>query len=129
MPKKTPLTFEQAMRKAESYVGHKEKVLWLLERATSKAEQHYESLLAPWESFQIFLRLIRSSWLAGKYCAPAGPILMAVAAVIYFVDPFDLIPDAIPLLGFVDDASVITFVARTHMRVISSFRKWEVSSR
>jgi uncharacterized membrane protein YkvA (DUF1232 family) len=128
MPRKTPLTLEQAMRKAESYVGHKEKLLWLLEKATRKADQHYESLLAPWESFQILLRLIRS-WLAGKYCAPAGPILMAVAAVIYFVSPFDLIPDAIPVLGFVDDASVITFVARTHMGVISSFRKWEISFR
>ncbi len=128
MPKKTPLTFQQAMRKAESYVGHKGRLLWLLEKATRKADQHYESLLEPWESFQILLRLIRS-WLAGKYCAPATSILMAVAAVIYFVSPFDLIPDTIPVLGFVDDASVITLVARANIAVISSFRNWEVSFR
>src|SRR5713226_6123991 len=126
MPKKTPLTFEQAMRKAELYVGHKGRLLWLVEKATNKAEQHYESLLALWESFQILLRLIRS-WLAAKYCAPAASILMAVAAVIYFVSPFDLIPDAVPVLGLIDDESVIALVARANIEVISKFRKWEIS--
>jgi uncharacterized membrane protein YkvA (DUF1232 family) len=126
MPKK-PLTFEQAMRKAELlYVGDKGRMLWLIEKATNKAERHYESLLAAWESLQILLRLIRSC-LAGKYCASAASILMAVAAVIYFVSPFDLIPDAVPVLGLIDDASVIAFVARANIGVISRFRKWEVS--
>jgi hypothetical protein len=54
---------------------------------------------------------------------------MAVAAVIYFVSPFDLIPDAVPVLGLIDDASVIASVARANIAVISSFRKWEVSFR
>src|SRR6266568_5060473 len=120
MKKKTPLTFEQAKSKAESYVGHKEELLWLLEKATRKAERCYEFLLAPWESLQILLRLLRAQ-LANKFCAPAGSILMAAAAVIYFVSPFDLIPDSIPVLGLIDDASV----ARANLTLISNFRKWE----
>ena len=47
----------------------------------------------------------------GKFCAPADAILMAIAAVFYFVGPFDLIPDSIPVLGLIDDTSVITSVA------------------
>ncbi len=127
MKKKSPLTFEQATIRAESYVGHKEELLWLVEKATRKADRCYEFLLAPWESLQIFLRLLRAR-LAGKFCAPADSILMVVAAVIYFVSTFDLVPDSIPVLGLIDDASVITWVARTNLTLISNFRKWEILS-
>ena len=128
MQTKTPLTFERAMTRAESYVGHKGKLPWLLDKTTRKAEQHYESLLASWESFQVFIRLIRC-WLANTYAVPVESILMAVGAVIYFVSSFDLIPDAIPVLGLVDDVWVINSVARANLRMISSFRNWEVSFR
>ena len=84
MPTKTALTFERAMTRAESYVGHKEKLPWLLDKATYKAEQQYQSLLGSWESFQVFIRLIRH-WLADTYAAPVQAILLAVGAVIYFV--------------------------------------------
>jgi uncharacterized membrane protein YkvA (DUF1232 family) len=125
MEKKSVLTFERATRKAESYVRRKGKLLRLLENATRKSQQCYEFLLAPWESWQIFLRLLRAH-LVGKFCAPADSILMVVAAVIYFVSPFDLIPDSIPVLGLIDDASVITCVARANLTLISNFRKWEI---
>jgi uncharacterized membrane protein YkvA (DUF1232 family) len=128
MPTKRAPTFERAMTRAESYTRHKEKLPWLLDKATRKAEQHYLSLLASWESLQILIRLIRC-WLAGTYSVPVQSILMTVGAVIYFVSPFDAIPDAVPVLGLVDDVWVITSVARANLRVISSFRNWEVSIR
>jgi uncharacterized membrane protein YkvA (DUF1232 family) len=121
----TPLTFEQATIRAESYVGHEEKLRCLLEEATRKSEECYEFLLATWESLQIFIRLLRAQ-LAGKFHAPADSILMLVAAVIYFVSPFDLIPDSIPVLGLIDDAAVITYVAKANLSLISSFRTWEI---
>jgi hypothetical protein len=65
----TPLTFEQAAIRAESYVGHEEKLRCLLEKATRKSEKWYEFLVAPWERLQIFLRLLRAQ-LAGKFRAP-----------------------------------------------------------
>src|SRR5713101_6491417 len=125
MNEKAILTLEQAKIEAKPYAGHKEKLLSLLEKAARKSEKCYEFLLAPWESLQIFFRLLRAQ-LAGKFCAPADSILMVVAAVIYFVSPFDLIPDSIPVLGLIDDASVITCVARANLTLISNFRKWEI---
>jgi uncharacterized membrane protein YkvA (DUF1232 family) len=121
----TPLTFEQAKITAESYVGDDEKLLCLVEKATRKSEKCYEFLLAPWESLQIFLRLLRAQ-LAGKFRAPADSILMIIAAVIYFVSPFDLIPDSVPVLGLIDDAALITCVAKANLNLISSFRRWEI---
>ena len=125
MEKKTPFTFELAMLKAESYVGRKEKLVRLSEIANRKSERYYEFLLAPWESLQTFLRMIRA-WVAGKYCTPAESILMIVAALLYFVSPFDLIPDGIPVFGLMDDAAVISLVARSNLTAVSNFRKWEI---
>lgn len=75
-----------------------------------KAEDHYVSLLAPWESLQVFIRLIRC-WLGNTYAVPVQSILMVVGAVIYFVSSFYLIPDAVPVLGLVDDVWVIASAA------------------
>jgi uncharacterized membrane protein YkvA (DUF1232 family) len=52
---------------------------------------------------------------AGYYCAldPATPMRvrgMLLAAIAYFILPFDLIPDIIAGLGFADDAALITAV-------------------
>jgi uncharacterized membrane protein YkvA (DUF1232 family) len=113
------------MLKAEAYVGRKEKLRRLIDIASSKSERYYDSLLAPWESLQIFFRMIHA-WVVGRYCAPADSILMVVAATIYFLRPFDLVPDAIPVFGLTDDAVVIACVARANVTAISNFRKWEI---
>jgi uncharacterized membrane protein YkvA (DUF1232 family) len=48
-----------------------------------------------------------------------------VTALNYLVDPFDLIPDMTPLLGFVDDATVIGFVADKTRQTLDEFMIWE----
>jgi uncharacterized membrane protein YkvA (DUF1232 family) len=126
MKRRPPLTLEQAAIKAELYVRHKEKLLWLLEKATRKSARYYEFLLAPWESLQIFLRLIRAH-VAGEFCVAHGSLLMLVGSVLYLVSPFDLIPDSIPVFGLLDDATVLTFVAKSNLTLISNFREWETS--
>ncbi|MCU1243951.1 MAG: hypothetical protein JWO71_4677 [Candidatus Acidoferrum typicum] len=125
MKEKIPITFDQATLKAASYIRRKEKLLRLLEIATGKSQRYYESLLASWESLQIFLRMIRA-WVSGKYCAPADTVLVIVAAIIYFLNPFDLIPDSVPVFGLVDDAAVIGCVATAKLKAINNFRKWEI---
>lgn len=47
--------------------------------------------------------------------------------MIYFVEPFDLIPNGVPVFGLLDDVSVITFVVRWNLKEISKFRNWECS--
>ncbi len=38
---------------------------------------------------------------------PLGTIIASVSALAYFVSPIDLIPDVLPVAGYLDDAAVI----------------------
>lgn len=119
-------SLEEAKKKAEELVQSDEKVSGLIAEARDKAKRNYEFLLGPWESLQILMRMIRA-WVSGRYSVPLPTILAGVAALIYFVDPFDLVPDSVPVFGFLDDAAVIAAVVRLNLGEISRFRRWEVS--
>jgi uncharacterized membrane protein YkvA (DUF1232 family) len=125
MKKSGALTFEQAQAEARSYVQDENSLAKLVDEAALKAKHYYESLEVCWQSLQTLLRLIRAQ-LVGKYNVPAATLTMAIAALIYFVSPFDLIPDSVPVLGYVDDAAVIAFVMKTNLTAINNFRTWEV---
>ena len=47
-------------------------------------------------------------WANGSYKKiPFATIAMIVFAIIYFLNPMDVVPDPLPVVGYVDDASVI----------------------
>jgi uncharacterized membrane protein YkvA (DUF1232 family) len=52
-------------------------------------------------------------------------LLWIVAALNYLIDPFDLIPDKTPFLGFIDDAAVVEFVADRTRQTLDDFMTWE----
>ncbi|MCW5693603.1 MAG: DUF1232 domain-containing protein [Pseudolabrys sp.] len=64
--------------------------------------------------------------LAAYYCAfdRATPVQVKgtlVAAIAYFVLPFDVVPDMLPVLGFTDDAAVLM----TALKLVSSHMRPE----
>jgi uncharacterized membrane protein YkvA (DUF1232 family) len=55
--------------------------------------------------------------LAAYFCAfdrdtPRRVQLILIAALAYFILPFDLIPDMLPVIGFTDDAAVLATAIR-----------------
>jgi uncharacterized membrane protein YkvA (DUF1232 family) len=48
--------------------------------------------------------------------------------VAYLIDPFDLIPDEIPFLGFLDDATVVAFAATRTRGALDDFMVWETTA-
>ncbi|MBL7834088.1 MAG: DUF1232 domain-containing protein [Cyclobacteriaceae bacterium] len=51
--------------------------------------------------------------------------MIVLAAIIYFLNPIDLIPDFIPVLGLTDDFSVLLWVYNTVTHEIDKFLTWE----
>lgn len=60
------------------------------------------------------LRLIRR--LAGDNTLPGGVRVRLALLMVYLAIPFDVIPDFIPVLGYADDAIIITAVLRSVVR-------------
>lgn len=48
-----------------------------------------------------------------------------IGAIMYFVMPVDAIPDWIAVLGFTDDAAVITFTLKQVKGDIEKFLEWK----
>ena len=58
---------------------------------------------------------------------PVGATIIAVAAVLYFVTPFDLIPDMIPMMGFADDIGVAALSIRLIHEDLMQFKAWQTA--
>lgn len=57
---------------------------------------------------------------------PFGTILSIVAALLYVLSPVDLIPDALPVIGYIDDVAVVMLVLRFGVdKDLNKFRKWK----
>ncbi len=59
---------------------------------------------------------------------PLGTMIAVVSALAYFVSPIDLIPDAIPGVGHIDDATVIAVCWELVESDVKEFQKWRAET-
>jgi uncharacterized membrane protein YkvA (DUF1232 family) len=77
------------------------------------------------EALETAIRLVRA-YARGSYRQiPYRSLLALTAGLLYFVSPFDAIPDFLVMIGFIDDLAVLTLVLRQIEHDLSSFRAWE----
>jgi uncharacterized membrane protein YkvA (DUF1232 family) len=55
---------------------------------------------------------------------PTRVIVAAVAALAYVISPVDAVPDFIPVVGLLDDASVIAFVVSQIHHELNAYTVW-----
>lgn len=62
----------------------------------------------------------------GEYKSiPYSSLVIVAIAFIYAVSPIDLLPDAIPLAGFIDDACILKVVIDTIKNDLESYTSWK----
>lgn len=72
------------------------------------------------------VRLVRET-LARRYRhLPTRSLVAILAAIIYFANPLDAIPDAVLGVGLLDDAAVLGWVLSRVRRDLQAFRAWEL---
>jgi uncharacterized membrane protein YkvA (DUF1232 family) len=118
--------FARALSEAKLRVVGSGGLRSLFEQAARKAASlPRQPFKENWAYVQTMLRLVRA-YERGEYQQVSNDALMwIVAALNYLVDPFDLIPDKTPFLGFIDDATVVRFVADKTRQALDDFMMWE----
>lgn len=70
-------------------------------------------------------RLIKAN-LTGAYKLKSTRVLVGLlAACIYFINPFDLVPDLLVGIGLVDDMAIIAWVFSSAATELKAFEEWE----
>ena len=117
--------FQRAKSAAEAYARDADKTGKLLDEAAEKARRHRGPLAEVWDYLTALLRLLRAYIRREYTTVPWQTIVLAIAAVLYFVTPIDAIFDFIPVFGYIDDAAVIAFVVRSIKGDLDQFLAWE----
>ena len=129
MPTQPPRGFAQAHNQAESAARDKDKTKKLLHEALNKAYQNRNQLKAIWDDLMAVFRMLKA-WSKGDYQSlPWRTIVLSLATIIYFLNPFDVAPDFIPGVGYLDDAVVLGFVVNSIKKELDQFLRWEDEAR
>jgi uncharacterized membrane protein YkvA (DUF1232 family) len=121
--------FARALVDAKMCLNNPETLEELFNEAAKKAAAvPREPFKEYWAYLQTMLRLVRAHHRGEYNQVPDNALLWVVAALSYLIDPFDLIPDKTPFLGFVDDATVVEFVADRTRQTLDDFMTWETTA-
>ncbi len=117
--------FKIALAQAARLVGQRGRILKLASQLIFRLDHTHFSAVAWRERLHMLGRLV-ASFARGRYRAiPLKPLLMITAALLYFLNPFDLVPDAILGVGLTDDLAVLALVYRVTQQELDKFMIWE----
>lgn len=119
--------FNFALNRAPAILGKKGRALMLLTKMGDKLRHVNMKDINIREKFFILGRLLKA-YILGRYREiPWKTLLLVTAAILYFVNPIDFVPDWIPFLGFTDDFGILVSVYSSVRSEIDKFLTWEKS--
>lgn len=117
--------FGVATRAARQVLRRRLRVLRLVRAAYERASDNETGIGRVQDDLFRLIRMSRA-WARREYTViPWRALLYTVAALVYFVNPIDLIPDALVGLGFLDDVAVVSAVVRALRKEIAAFVDWD----
>jgi uncharacterized membrane protein YkvA (DUF1232 family) len=120
--------FRRATIDADAYAGDPKRLRKLVEDAVGKLNTIPRGPFGEtWPYLLAMVRVVRD-YQRGDYRDMSRPkLLIIIAAIIYFVSPFDVIPDWIPVLGHIDDAFVVSLALKSVRTELDTFMAWETA--
>ena len=122
--------FKRFLTTAEEYIKQPLRIKKLLGDAYEKASQKNDlGTIAQeaWGTVQLLIRMVRAA-AAGEYTGlPTTTAVAAVAVLIYFLSPIDIIPDFIPVIGLLDDMALVAWFSTTLKEELDKFAEWETT--
>jgi uncharacterized membrane protein YkvA (DUF1232 family) len=121
--------FKKAMEKAESvFMNDRLGMLGLLQKSLIKVQElaatSNVSVVKLLNHYIVLFSELIKAYISGSYKKlPAVTLVKIVAVLIYFISPFDFIPDVLPFVGFADDLAVVLWVGKSIKNELDDFEK------
>lgn len=115
--------YEISHTQAEKLVNNKDELQKFLDNLEKKLES-VPTVGKYLSNIPILVSMVKS-YVEGKYTLiPIGSLIGIVTALVYLVNPFDLIHDAIPGIGHIDDAMVIAITMAFVGADVETYKQW-----
>jgi curved DNA-binding protein CbpA len=89
----------------------------------TKIKKAYPALKKVLENVRELYALFKAA-VKGEYKLHPASVAMIGGGLLYFILPADLIPDVIPLVGYLDDLAVLTTIMNALKGEINAYRSW-----
>ena len=96
------------------------------ETIRNKINRAYPALKKVLENVRQLYALFKDS-VSGNFKLHPANVAMIGGGLLYFILPADLIPDFIPLIGYLDDLAVLTTIMNSLKGEINAYRHWKKS--
>ena len=96
------------------------------EAIRNKINRAYPALKKVLENVQQLYALFKDA-VKGNYQLHPANLAMIGGGLLYFILPADLIPDFIPLVGYLDDLAVLTTIMNSLKGEINQYRDWKIA--
>ena len=89
-----------------------------------KLDKAYPALKTALKNVRVLYALFKDT-VNGKFKLPPASVAMIGGGLLYFILPADLIPDFIPVIGYLDDLAVLTTIMNSLKKEISDYLIWK----
>jgi uncharacterized membrane protein YkvA (DUF1232 family) len=79
------------------------------------------------EDGKLLLSIVKDYWSGGYRQVPYGTIAASAFTLIYVFNPFDLVPDILPVIGQVDDVAVISACLLLLEQDLHKYKDWKIN--
>ena len=128
----TNALFSLFIGRATKMLGRPFKVVTILNEAADKLADQSSKTNKFQQLFDVARTLVRlvRSYVSGEYRAiQTSTVVSGLAVLLYVLSPVDLIPDFIPVVGFLDDLSLVSWFVGKFQGEITRYREWEATGR
>ncbi|MBD2716109.1 DUF1232 domain-containing protein [Microvirga sp. STR05] len=120
--------FSVFLNRAGKLLGRPFKVVLVLNEVANKLaskESGDNKFKQVFDVGRTLVRLVRN-YVSGEYRqVETSTVVSALGVLLYTLSPVDLVPDFIPVVGFLDDLALISWFIEKFQGEILRFREWE----
>jgi uncharacterized membrane protein YkvA (DUF1232 family) len=121
--------FKEALQKGEDIIqkdqlGLLNLIKRALQKVTETASNSNLTVVKLLNHYIVLFSQLVKAYIQGTYRKlPAIALAKIAAVLIYFISPFDFIPDVLPIIGFTDDLALVLWVGKSIKNELDEFEK------